>query len=317
MNVVLTGYSGFIGKNLLPKLIKTVDKVHLLGRKEHQVSNNNFSYFNINIEKEIHLSMQNMDVLIHCAGCSGAASDNSTSNLSEFIKVNYLLTKKLAEAAKENSVKRFIFLSTLKVNGEKTNGIDKFKHSDPYKPQGEYARSKALAEEYLWKLIKQSMTEIVIIRPPIVYGRGVKANFGKLIKLVKNAPVLPFGMITDNQRSFVYIENLVDLILKTIDHPAAANQIFLVSDDNDISTYRVIDLIARAMDTVCFQAKIPVSVIEYVGRLTGKSELVERFTASLAVDIEHTKNSLNWQPPFNTTQGITFSIRNTHIQHPL
>ncbi|GHY11272.1 UDP-glucose 4-epimerase [Vibrio cholerae] len=164
--------------------------------------------------------------------------------------------------------------------------------------------SKSEAEEQLVALAKDSGMEVVIIRPTIVYGPGVKANFASLMNLVSKGIPLPFGSITQNKRSLVSINNLVDLIVTCIDHPKAANQVFLVSDDHDVSTAEMVRELAIALDKPTWQLPVPIWCYKLFGKLFGKSDIVDRLTGSLQVDISHTKETLGWKPPQTLQEGF-------------
>ena len=171
-------------------------------------------------------------------------------------------------------------------------------------PEDPYGVSKSEAEIALKKLASETGMEVVIIRPTLVYGPGVKANFASLMNLVSKGIPLPFGSVTDNKRSLVSIDNLVDLIVTCIEHPKAANQVFLVSDDHDISTSEMVREMAIALDKPTWQLPVPIWCYKLAGKLFNKSDVVDRLTGSLQVDISHTKDTLDWKPPQTLQDGF-------------
>ncbi|MEZ6854233.1 hybrid nucleoside-diphosphate sugar epimerase/sugar transferase [Halodesulfovibrio aestuarii] len=247
----------------------------------------------------------NVDVVIHTAGRAHVMNDTAQDPLSEFRRVNRDATLRLAEAAANAGVKRFIFLSSIKVNGEYTqNGIP-FTPEQKEAPEDAYGVSKLEAEQGLQELAKNLDMEIVIIRLPLVYGVGVKGNFVSLMRLVATGIPLPFGCITDNKRSFVYLQNLIDFIRLCLAHPNAANQIFLVSDDRDISTSTLVRDLSAALGVRSILLPLPVGVFELCAVLIKKPQISQRLCGSLQVDIFKSKSLLGWQPPYSLEVGLT------------
>jgi UDP-glucose 4-epimerase len=224
--------------------------------------------------------------------------------LEAFREVNVRGTLQLAQAADRSGVKRFIFVSSIKVNGESTTRRLPYQSSDTASPEDPYGISKAEAEEGLKKLAEKTGMDVVIIRPPLVYGPGVKANFAAMLKLASTGIPLPFGSIKHNQRSMVYVENLISLIIECVINPNAANQTFLISDDGDLSTKAFVKGLSKALGKNCFMLPFPNAVFSLVGKALGKSSIIDRLCGSLQVDINHTKNTLNWQPPYSVEQGF-------------
>lgn len=306
----VTGYSGFVGKVLLEKL--QVSDVLLLGRQKLP-DYNKFREFNLNFTQSLDFvdDLHLVDTLIHIAARVHVMCDDSIDPLAEFRATNTDGTLNLAKQAAQASVKRFIFVSSIKVNGESTTDRPPFTANDKPAPEDPYGVSKAEAEEQLLKLGKQTGMEIVIIRPPLVYGEGVKANFASLMKLVGKGLPLPFRSISNNKRSLVSVYNLVDLIKVCIDHPSAANQTFLVSDDSDLSTAEMVALMAKVQDKANLSLPVPVCCFNLAGKIFGKQNVVDRLVGSLQVDIEHTKKTLNWQPPYSVEDGFKLSANRT------
>jgi len=228
----------------------------------------------------------------------------STEPLVEYRKVNLEATLNLAKQAIKAGVKRFVFVSSIKVNGERSPLGKPFKHGDISNPLDDYGVSKSEAELQLIELSNATGLEVVVIRPTLVYGPGVKANFGALMNLVAKGIPLPFGYINQNKRSLVSVVNLVDLIITCIDHPKAANQVFLVSDDYDVSTSEMVREMAKALEKPSWQLPIPIWCYKLAGKLFKKSDVVDRLTGSLQVDIFHTKETLGWKPPQTLQDGF-------------
>ncbi|RZG03143.1 SDR family oxidoreductase [Pseudoalteromonas sp. CO348] len=306
-SLLITGYSGFVG-SLLASELKSSNTLKLLGRKESDLGQ--VYTHNLDENSDYSDALSDVSCVIHCAARVHIMNDSSVDPLANFRAVNTAGTLNLAKQAAKAKVKRFIFVSTIKVNGESTTGKPAFTSLDTPKPEDYYGVSKSEAERLLMELGKQTGMEIVIVRPPLVYGEGVKANFASLMKLVSKGLPLPFRLIDSNKRSLVSVYNLVDLIKVCIEHPKAANQIFLVSDDNDISTAEMVSLMARAQSKPNLSLPVPLWCFNLVGRLFGKQEVVERLTGSLQIDITHTKNTLNWKPPYSIEHGFKLSAKN-------
>jgi UDP-glucose 4-epimerase len=306
--IALTGYSGFVGQKLLENL--TANECLLLGRKN---LNNDYRFCEVDLELVHKLdlleSLKPVNTLIHMAARVHVMNETANNPLAEFRAINTKATLELAKKAAEAGVKRFIFLSSIKVNGEKTVNNLLFTGLDKRAPADAYGMSKAEAEQQLIILGKQTGMEIVIIRSPLVYGEGVKANFSSLMKLVNKRLPLPFRLITHNKRSFVSVYNLIDLIRVCIKHPKAANQLFLVSDDNDFSTAQMIALMAKVQGKKNIALPVPLWCLTLVGKLLNKNDVVERLTGSLQLDISHTKNTLGWTPPHSVEHGFRLAAK--------
>lgn len=229
--------------------------------------------------------------------------DPSADPLTEFRRVNVEGTLNLARQAAAAGVQRFIFISSIKVNGEETAPGDAFTASDVPAPQDPYGLSKFEAEEGLRSLAQQTGMEVVIIRPPLVYGPSVKGNFASMIKLVQKGLPLPLGAI-HNKRSLVGIDNLVDLIIRCIDHPAAANQTFLASDGVDLSTTELLRSVVKAMGKPSRLVPVPASLLQTGAGLLGKKAMAQRLLGSLQVDISKTREVLGWEPPYTVEEGL-------------
>jgi len=226
-----------------------------------------------------------------------------TDPLAEYRRVNVDGTLNLARYAVEAGVKRFVFISSIKVNGEQIAPGRPFTCDDTPTPKDPYAISKLEAEQGLQQIALETGMEVVIIRPPLVYGPGVKGNFASMIKLVEKGLPLPFGAI-DNRRSLVGLDNLVDLIITCIDHPNAANQVFLVSDGEDLSTSGLLRRVAKAMGKPSRLIPVPAGLLQLGATVLGKKAIGQRLLGSLQVDISSTRERLDWTPPVSVDEGL-------------
>ncbi|OUS70473.1 UDP-glucose 4-epimerase [Pseudoalteromonas sp. A601] len=306
--IALTGYTGFVGQHLL-ELLNTTDCL-LLGRNT-LANYSRFYEFDLSQTNDLDLvsKLSKVDVLVHIAARVHIMNDDSTDPLAEFRAINTDSTLNLAKQAAQAGVKRFIFVSSIKVNGESTTDRPPFTANENPAPEDPYGLSKAEAEQQLLELGKQTGMEIVIIRPPLVYGEGVKANFASLMRFVGKGLPLPFRSIKSNKRSLVSVYNLVDLIKTCIEHPKAANQVFLTSDDYDLSTAEIVALMAKVQGKKNLALPVPVWCFGLVGKLLNKSDVIDRLTGSLQLDITHTKNTLDWAPPYSVEHGFKLAAK--------
>ena len=305
MKVLVTGASGFVGSvlcgNLIARGLTTTGIVRhfpanpLPGVDYQIVSGFSKSKF----WKEI---LSEVDAVIHCAARAHVMRDSERDPLAAYREVNVEGTRNLAEQAASCGIKRFIYISSIKVNGEETNERP-FKADDIPDPEDSYGISKWEAEQVLQKIGCNSEMEIVIIRPPLVYGPEVRANFLKLMKLVKSGLPLPFGAI-NNSRSFVAVDNLADLILICLHHPAAINQTFLVSDGDDLSTPELLWRTAKAFGKSSRLIPIPVLLLKAAALLLGKKDFFQRLCGSLQIDIGKTRQLLGWTPKVSVDAAL-------------
>ncbi|MDP4536913.1 NAD-dependent epimerase/dehydratase family protein [Alkalimonas collagenimarina] len=304
-SILLTGASGFIGHHVLAGLlsrhyavIAPVRSGSVLARHDDLTEVKISELQDINSSS---LPLDGCEAVIHLAGKAHVTG----IELDEFQRVNTDATVHLANEAAKSGVKRFIFISSIGVNG--ISNTTPFKADDRPAPEEPYAVSKLAAEMALKEIARQTGMEVVIIRPPLVYGPDAPGNFGKLLKLAKKNLPLPLGAI-DNKRSLVALDNLVDLICLCITHPNAANQTFLVSDGQDVSTTELLKCMIRAHGKTPHLVPVPTSWLRLAARLLGKQAIVDRLCGSLQVDIQHTRQTLNWQPPVTLEQGIRQAI---------
>jgi nucleoside-diphosphate-sugar epimerase len=248
-------------------------------------------------------ALDDVQVVVHAAARVHVMNETAGDALAEFRKVNVEGTVKLAECAAASGVKRFIFISSIKVNGESTIPGKPFKADDHPNPLDPYGVSKYEAEEALKRLSHDTGMELVIIRPPLIYGPGVKANFLSMLNWLNKGVPLPLGAIR-NQRSLVAIANLVSLIVTCIDHPAAANQTFLVSDGEDVSTTQLLRRLSMALDRPARLLPVPESLLKLAASLLGKQAVAQRICGSLQVDISKNRELLEWTPPTNMDEAM-------------
>ena len=246
--------------------------------------------------------LRHTDVVIHLAARVHVMHDDVEDPLAAFRAVNLHGTVNLARQAAAAGVKRFVYVSSIKVNGECTD-VKPFTESDDPNPQDPYGVSKWEAEQALGKIGHETGMEMVIVRPPLVYGPGVKANFYSLLKLVSKALPLPLGSI-HNRRSMIYVGNLVDALILCATHPAAAGRTYLVSDGEDVSTPQLVKEIAIAMKRPDRVFPFPLSIMRLAARMTGRSPAVDRLTQSLEIDNSKIRKELGWQPPYSMQQGL-------------
>lgn len=247
------------------------------------------------------------DCLIHLAGRAHVLNEASIDVYQAYAHANIDFLKSTLAYALSANIKRFIYISSIKVNGEQTL-TQPYTAFDDAHPEDDYGKTKFEAEQALSLVASGTEMEIVIIRPPLIYGAGVKANFLNLIKLCQHPLPLPFGAI-HNKRSMVYIENLVDFIMLCATDPKAANEIFLISDDEDVSTTTLVGTIRQALGRPRWLLPIPVSMLRFLCTLLGKPNLAVRLCGNLQVDISKTKQLLGWKPPFTFKQGIEKTVQ--------
>jgi nucleoside-diphosphate-sugar epimerase len=253
------------------------------------------------------LAVNDVRAVVHCAARVHVMHDTEADPLTAFRTVNVDGTLNLARQAAAAGVKRFVFISSVKVNGEFTLSGRAFNEVDTANPQDTYGQSKHEAEQGLRQIASNTSMEVVIIRPPLVYGSRVKANFAALMRAVQRGWPLPLGAVY-NQRSLVALDNLVDFIVTCLGHPAAANETFMVSDDEDLSTPGLIRRMARAMNRPARLLPIPVWALKVGALLLGKGDAVQRLCGNLQVDISKSRTLLGWNPPISVEEGLRRAV---------
>ena len=309
--ILLTGASGFVGSAVLGRLLDRGDAVVAALRHGSEAVTSQaeqFRFGQLDGETEWSAALVDVDTVIHSAARVHVMNDTESDPLAAFRKVNVDGTLNLARQAVAAGVKRFVFISSIKVNGEGTPKGRPYTADDQPRPSDPYGISKREAEDALRILASESGLEVVIIRPVLVYGPGVKANFLAMMRWLDKGVPLPFGAI-DNRRSLVALGNLADLIVTCVDHPSAANQTFLVSDGEDLSTSALLRRMARALNRSARLIPVPAALLAFAATALGKRSLSQRLCGSLQVDIEKTRSMLGWRPPLSVDDALQLAAR--------
>ena len=310
MHVLLTGSTGFVGKALMSTLRTKRHEISapMRAQSESSASLNSFLVGDINAATNWSTVLQGADAVVHLAARVHVMRDTADNPLKEFRSVNTEGTLNLARQAAAAGIRRFIFLSTIGVNGNSTSHGKIFTETSASLPHDPYSVSKHEAEVGLRAISKSTGMKIVIIRPTLVHGNKAPGNFGKLTRLVAKGLPLPLASI-DNRRSLVGIDNLVDFIITCLEHPAAANETFLVSDGEDLSTPDLIRRMARALDRPVRLLPVPKSVLMAVASMLGKRDMAQRLCGSLQVDISKARALLGWNPPVSVDEGLRRAVK--------
>lgn len=303
MKVVITGANGFVGSSLIKLLVSHNHEVIPVVRRQTGL-NNEVIVSGFGSSTDWNPILRGCDVVVHLAARVHVMNENLSDPLSIFRSVNVDGTLTLARQASECGVRRFVFISSVKVNGEETTVGKPFTADDPVAPEDFYAISKAEAEAGLKKICHKSNMELVIIRPPLVYGRGVKGNFAHMMRMVSMRLPLPLGAANSNKRSLVGITNLTNFIETCLFHPSAAGHVFLVSDGDDVSTSDLIKKIASAQGRSINIFWVPLGLIGFVCRITNKESVMRRLFGTLQVDIEKNYQVLGWKPVLNLDEEL-------------
>lgn len=308
MKILVTGANGFVGRALCSQLLASGIEVHAAVRMPLTSPPANtllktFVVGDIDLETDWTAALTNVDAVIHLAARVHMMQDQAVDPLGEFLKVNLDATANLARQAATAGVKRFVYLSSIKVNGESAGSEAPFRETDTPNPQDPYAISKLRAEEALQDISRENGMEIVIVRPPLVYGPYVKANFAKLLALLDKGIPLPLGRV-NNKRSLVFVGNLCDALFHCAVHPAAAGRTYLISDGEDVSSAELASGITVALGRQARLLPVPVSLMRIGARLLGKTAAVERLTQSLVIDSTAIRRELEWHPPYSMAQGL-------------
>jgi nucleoside-diphosphate-sugar epimerase len=306
--IAVTGASGFVGRALCQSLADQGVPFRALVRSPDARLPQARVIGDIGADTDWAAALQGVSCIVHCAARVHVMQDTEADPLAAFRRVNVEGTRRLARSAAHAGVRRLVFLSSLKVLGEQTAPGLRFNNLTPPAPEDAYGRSKWEAEQALWAVSKPTGLEVVVVRPPLVHGPGVKANFLRLMQAVARGLPLPFGQV-NNQRSLLALGNLTDLLQLCTRHPDAPGQTFLASDDQDVSTPDLVRQLAAAMGRPPRLLPVPVSWLRWAGRLTGRAHQIERLIGSLQVDIGHTREVLDWSPRLTLQQGLRLTVQ--------
>lgn len=298
--VLVTGATGFLGRALVRKIytLESTSVTSGVRRKASDIDGQQLVIGSLASSFDISEELKQQDVVIHAAAL---AHNKALNSLSDFESVNTRGTLRLAQQAAECGVKRFIFVSSIGVNGNINS--KPFSEGDDPNHSEAYAESKWLAEQGLWEIQKSTGMEVVVIRPPLVYGPNAPGNFATLTRWVEKGIPLPLGAVK-NKRSYVAIDNLVDFIITCINHPLAANETFLIADGEDISTSDLLRKVASAMGKKSHLIPVPEKLLTFGATILGKRDMARRLLGSLQVDISKARQVLGWQPPISLDEGL-------------
>lgn len=305
-SILVTGATGFIGSFFCAGLV--ADGWPVRGAVRSEKDSKRLSpgvepaiTGSLGPDTEWSCALAGVDVVVHLAARAHIMTDPSADPLAEYRLVNAAGTERLAGEAAKAGVKRLVFLSSVKVNGDQTT--EPFTIDSPANPSDPYGVSKWEAEQALRRIEAETGMEVVVIRPPLVYGPGVKANFLNLMRVVQRGVLLPLASVS-NSRSLVYLGNLADALSVCAAHPAAAGKTFFVSDGDDVSTPELIRRVARCLGKSARLFPFPPSLMRLAGTMTGRKAAIDRLLCSLAVDSGNIRRELGWQPPFTMTEGL-------------
>ncbi len=305
--LLVTGANGFVGRALLSEALSR--GLHVCAAVRRPFSDLSLKMEgcpigDIGPDTDWQAALRNVHTVMHTAARVHVMSDRAADPFAEFRRVNVLGTLNLARQAAAAGVKRLVFVSSIKVNGEATLPGQPFRPDDQYIPIDPYGLSKYVAERGLRAIAAETGLEVVIVRPPLVYGPGVKANFAAMVRWLNRGLPLPLGAVVHNRRSLVALDNLVDLLLVCATHPAAADQTFLASDGEDLSTAGLLRRIGQALGKPARLIPAPVALLQLGAVGLGKADVAQRLLGSLQVDVSKTTQVLGWRPPISVDEGL-------------
>lgn len=304
MRVLITGSNGFLGKFLCQYLSNKDYSVIAHTRTPQVFSQSNIENINFDLNQNLEeLNLDGVQVVIHCAGRAHVMNETASSPLEAYRQINVEGTLNLAKKAVQSGVRRFIYLSSIKVNGEETTQQKPFTAEDSIHTDDPYGLSKYEAEQALKQLAQETGLEVVIIRPVLIYGPNVKANFKSMISLASKKIPLPVGCL-NNKRSMVSVYNLADLIEVCLSHPNASGHTFLASDQDDISVKQLFEKLASLQNNKLIKVPVPKNLIFLLASLVGRSAMASRLCSELVVNTSKNTQVLGWKAPYSTEQSL-------------
>jgi UDP-N-acetyl-alpha-D-quinovosamine dehydrogenase len=303
--ILVTGANGFVGQRLSKEIVRRGWDLRAASRTKLLSSDFDDQVVVGEIDGETIWTdaLKNVDLVIHLAGRAHVMHDDSANPLAEYRRINTSGTEHLARCAAKAGVRRLVYASSIKVNGESTITGRSYSESSVPAPEDPYGISKWEAEQALRRVAGETGLEVVIVRPTLVYGPGVKGNFAQMLSVLARGIPLPFASVS-NSRSLIYVDNLVDALVACATHPAAAGQTYLVSDGEDVSTPDLLRQLAVAMGVPSRLFPCPPILLRLAGAMAGKSQQIERLLGSLQVDSAKIRRELNWVPPYTLQQGL-------------
>ena len=311
MKILITGANGYIG-SALTKYLAADGEHHVTAQSRTRInslmpSDVSVVTGHIDSNTDWQKALQGIDAIVHTAARVHVQEQDSPAALAYFFAVNRDGSLNLARQAAQAGVRRLVFISSIGVNGSHTEAGKLFTESDPPQPHNNYALSKLEAERGLLQIGAETGLEVVIVRPPLVYGAQAPGNFGALCRLLKRGYPVPFGSI-GNLRSLVALDNLLHFIALCVVHPSAANQVFLVADGHDLSTCQLVAGLRQVLGQPARLVRVPVWILLAAGKLTGQSASIERVCSNLQVDITRARALLGWQPPLTVAEGLRRAV---------
>ncbi len=309
MEILVTGANGFVGQALCERLIELGFGVRSAVRREEArlaTGTRKTVVGVIDGSTDWTDALKGMDCVVHLAARVHVMSDDAKDPLEEFRKANVHGTENLARQAAKAGVKRLVYVSSIKVNGEETSEHP-YSEADAANPQDPYGISKWESEQALHRVAGETGLEVVILRPPLVYGDGVKGNFAQMMKVLRIGIPLPLASV-ENRRSLIHVGNLIDALILCATHPGASNKTYLVSDGDDVSTPELLRQLGMAMGRPARLFPCPEFFLKLIGSLAGRSAKVSRLLGSLQVDSSRIRHELGWTPPYTLQQGLLHSV---------